>query len=317
LTRRAAQKVQRLSQARSCWSGLEEEEMETFPNRGTGSGTLIIIGGHEEKQRESDILKTVAERVGKGRLVVATVASSEKNGELAKEYDEVFRELGVKDIAILDVRDRSEALSEEAEAVLDGATTVFFTGGDQLRITSQLGDSRAYRRIEEIYQKGGTIAGTSAGASVMSETMLVEGDGEASYKIGSALRMAPGLGFLRRVIVDQHFAERGRLPRLLGAVAQNPAYLGVGIDENSAILVHGEDWFEVLGEGAVYVLDASQVTFSNLSEADQDETLSIFDVRMHVLAAGECFDLRERRPEIKSPEEEKEKKRPKKKKADK
>jgi cyanophycinase len=279
----------------------------TFPNGGTGDGTLIIIGGHEEKQRESEILKAVAERVGRGRLVVATVASAEMNGELAKEYDGVFRKLGVKDIAILDVRDRAEALSEEAEAVLDGATAVFFTGGDQLRITSQLGDSRAYRRIEEIYQQGGTVAGTSAGASVMSETMLVEGDGEASYKIGSALRMAPGLGFLRRVIVDQHFAERGRLPRLLGAVAQNPAYLGVGIDENSAIVVHGEDWFEVLGEGAAYVLDASEVTFSNLSEADQDETLSIFDIKMHVLAAGECFNLRERRPEIKTPEEEKKK----------
>jgi cyanophycinase len=286
-------------------------------NRGTGSGTLIIIGGHEDKQRESDVLKAVAERVGKGRLVVATVASSEKNGELAKEYNETFRKLGVKDIAILDVRDRAEALSEEAEAVLDGATTIFFTGGDQLRITSQLGDSRAYRRIEEIYHKGGTIAGTSAGASVMSDTMLVEGDGEASYKIGGALRMAPGFGFLRRVIVDQHFAERGRLPRLLGAVAQNPANLGVGIDENSAILVHGEDWFEVLGEGAVYVLDAAEVTFSNLSEADQDETLSIFDVKMHVLAAGECFNLRERRPEIKPAEEEKEKKRARKKQPDK
>lgn len=281
-------------------------------SRGTSSGTLIIIGGHEEKQREGDILKAVAKRVGKGRLVVATVASREKNGELAKEYGKVFRKLGVQDIAILDVRNRAEALSEEAEQVLDGATTVFFTGGDQLRITSQLGDSRAYRRIEEIYRQGGTVAGTSAGASVMSETMLVDGDGEVSYKIGSALRMAPGFGLLQRVIVDQHFAERGRLPRLLGAVAQNPAYLGVGIDENSAILVHGEDEFEVLGEGAVYVLDASQVTFSNLSEADQDETLSIFNVKMHVLAAGERFNLRERRPEVKTPEEEKGKRRAKK-----
>jgi cyanophycinase len=261
-------------------------------------GTLIIIGGHEEKQGDTAILQAVADRVGTGKLVIATVASSENAEELARDYDEAFRKLGIQEIVTLDVPDRAAALSAEAEEIIDGATAVFFTGGDQLRITSQLGDSRVYRRIESLYRAGGTIAGTSAGASVMSDTMLVAGDGDSSYKIGGVLRMAPGLGLLQRVIVDQHFAERGRLPRLLGAVAQNPANLGVGIDENSAIVVHGQEWFEVLGEGAVYVLDAAGVTFSNLSEAEPDETLAIFDVKLHVLAASDCFDLAERRPRL-------------------
>ncbi|HYH44690.1 MAG TPA: cyanophycinase [Thermoanaerobaculia bacterium] len=260
------------------------------------AGTLIIIGGHEDRHADSEVLKAVAEAVGNGKLVVTTVASEQSSEELWEEYQKVFRELGVKKVEHLSVADRGEALSPDRERILEGATAVFFTGGDQLRITAQLGDSLVYRRIQAIYEEGGMVAGTSAGASVMSDVMLVSGNGEESYKIGSALRLAPGLGLLQDVIIDQHFAERGRLGRLLGAVAQNPAMLGVGIDENSAIRVHDRESFEVLGDGAVYVLDASGVTFSNLTEDDPDDALSIFDVKLHVLSAGYCFDLRERRP---------------------
>lgn len=264
--------------------------------RGEKAGTLIIIGGHEDRCADGEILKAVAEAVDGGKLVVTTVASEESSGELWEEYRKVFHELGVRKIEHLAVADRGEALSPDREKVLEGASAVFFTGGDQLRITAQLGDSLVYRKIQEIYEEGGTVAGTSAGAAVMSDVMLVGGNGDESYKIGSALRLAPGLGLLDSVILDQHFAERGRLGRLLGAVAQNPAMLGVGIDENSAIRVHGRKSFEVLGEGAVYVLDASGVTFSNLTEDETDDALSIFDVKLHVLSAGYCFDLEERRP---------------------
>lgn len=260
------------------------------------AGTLIIIGGHEDRHAEGEVLKAVAAAVGDGKLVVTTVASEQSSDELWEEYKKVFRELGVKKVEHLAVADRGEALSADRERILEGATAVFFTGGDQLRITAQLGDSLVYRKIQSIYEEGGMVAGTSAGASVMSDVMLVAGTGEESSKIDGALRLAPGLGLLPDVIIDQHFAERGRLGRLLGAVAQNPAMLGVGIDENSAIQVLGQTHFEVLGAGAVYVLDASGVTYSNLTEDEADDTLSIFDVKLHVLSAGYCFDLQERRP---------------------
>lgn len=263
-----------------------------------GAGTLIIIGGAEKKDTDKKVLECVAQHAGSGRLVVMTVATSEPE-EVWQEYRKIFRELGVKNLDHLDVRDREEALEESCAEILEGASVLFFTGGDQLRITSQLGDSHVYQRIEEHYRNGGVIAGTSAGASVMSRTMLVSGNGDESHKIDSVLGMAPGLGLIEDVVIDQHFAERGRLGRLLAAVAQNPRTLGIGIDEDTAIVVEREKSFQVIGNGAVYVLDGSGISYSNLSEDDQkDKTLAAFDVRLHVLSDGNRFDLEDRRPVI-------------------
>lgn len=272
----------------------------------TRQGTLIIIGGGERKGEDRSILQEVARRAGGGKLVVATIATSEPK-ETWEEHRQIFKKLGVKKVEWLDVRIREEGFKEEVVRILDGATVVFFTGGDQLKITSQLGDSPVYRRVEEIYEQGGTIAGTSAGASVMSETMLISGDGDESHKVDTVLGMAPGLGLIRNAVIDQHFAQRGRLGRLLGAITQNPRTLGIGLDENTAIVLDDNEWFEVAGAGAVYVLDGSKVSYSNLAEP-QDEmkkTMSVFDVKLHVLSAGNRFDLQERRPEISpKPEEE-------------
>jgi len=262
-------------------------------------GRLIIIGGGEKKDEERTILKEVARQANGGKLVVVTVATEEPE-EVWKEYREIFKEIGVKKLEHLDVRIREEATSPKRYKLLEGAKVVFFTGGDQLKITSQLGDSAVYQNIERIYQEGGTVAGTSAGASVMSETMLVSGDAEQSHQIGKMLAMAPGLGLIQNVVVDQHFAERGRLSRLLGAIAQNPRHLGMGIDENTAVIVHGQESLEVIGKGAVYVLDGSGSTYSNLGERDEDmeKTMSVFDVKLHVLSEGNRFNLQERRPEV-------------------
>ena len=258
-------------------------------------GTLIIIGGHEDKEHERIILRAVADRVGSGKLVLVTVASSVPD-ELWKDYHKVFGELGVKRMEQLHVDSRGEAKLPEKFKILDGATVVFITGGDQLKLTSQLGDSPIYEGIHEIYQRGGTIAGTSAGASVMCETMLVTGNGSESHRIGSALHMAPGFGLIPGVIIDQHFAERGRIGRLTAAVAQNPRILGVGIDENTAIICDASHCFTVLGKGAVYVLDGRALSYTNLSDEDRDRTLSAFDVRLHLLSMGDEFDIEERRP---------------------
>lgn len=253
-------------------------------------GTLIIIGGREDKENELFILREVADRVGSGKLVIATVASS-VGDELWEQYRKIFRKLGVKKISHLDVVNRKVAIDQKALKAVEGAKGIFFTGGDQLKITSELGGTIVCEEIQKIYRDGGIIAGTSAGASVMSETMLVSGPAEVTYRIGSALYMAPGLGFVPSMIIDQHFAERGRVARLIGAVAQNPKYLGIGIDEDTAVVLDKTNRFQVIGKGAVYVLDAHEATESNISEAEQDTTLSIFNVRFHVLAAGDTFDL--------------------------
>jgi cyanophycinase len=258
--------------------------------------TLIIIGGKEDRSNDKLILGEVARRVGSGKLVVTTAAMAEGTDELFDVYEKAFRSLGVKHVYNLEIKDREDATRDSKVRILDNAKGVFFTGGDQMRITSQIGDTPIFRRIQEIYNSGGVIAGTSAGASAMSETMLVVGGDEASHVIGDSVRMAPGMGLIGGVIIDQHFMERGRVGRLLGAVAQNPKNLGIGIDEETAIVVERGNGFYVIGSGAVYVIDGSEVTYSNIAEESSHRTLSIYDVRMHMLSQGDRFDLIARAP---------------------
>lgn len=257
------------------------------------AGPLVIIGGHEDKEGERLILKQVARRLRGGRLIIATVASHEPEGYF-DAYKAAFADLGVTDLVELYVHDRAETLSDEILEPLRDAAGVFFTGGDQLRISSQIGDTPVERFVRNIHTNGGLIAGTSAGASVMSDTMLVRGSSAETHRIGD-LHMAAGLGLIHDVIIDQHFAERGRIGRLLGAVAQNPRILGIGIDEDTAIVVEDGE-FEVHGRAGVYVVDGSGVTASNIAEAKPDRALSIYDIRMHVLSAGDRFVLTTRRP---------------------
>ncbi|MFL5196803.1 MAG: cyanophycinase [Microvirga sp.] len=266
-----------------------------MPMHGTkpGQGTLVMIGGGEDKEGDRVILREVARRLDGGKLVLATVASHEPEGYF-EAYQKAFADLGVTDLTELYVRDRAETLDPEKLRSFEGAAGVFFSGGDQLRISSQIGDTPVESRVREIYERGGLVAGTSAGASVMSDTMLVKGSSGESHRIGD-LHMAPGLGLVRDVIIDQHFAERGRFGRLFGAVAHNPRELGLGIDEDTAIVLAGRR-FEVLGSGCVYVIDGAGVTHSNIAEARPERALSIYDVRLHVLSSGDVFELARRRP---------------------
>jgi cyanophycinase len=201
----------------------------------------------------------------------------------------------VKQVEKLEIESRDEARKPETVAKIADAAGVFFTGGDQLRITSQIGDTPTFEKLHELHRRGVVIAGTSAGASVVCETMLVAGEGRESHRIDDSLKMAPGLGLVPGMIVDQHFAERGRLGRLLGAVAHNPVMLGVGIDEDTAIIIENGH-FTVLGSGAIYVIDAREVTYSNIADATLGQTLSVHHLILHTLVHGERFELHDRRP---------------------
>jgi cyanophycinase len=258
-----------------------------------GNGVLIIIGGGEDKRDERSILREVAHRVRGGHLIIATVASHEPAGYF-EDYERAFAGLDVGKLTELYIRERTEASEVRNIDLLESADGVYFTGGDQLRITSQLGDTPVERCIRDLYARGGLIAGTSAGASVMSGTMLVGGKSGESSRIGD-VRMSPGLGLLPDVTIDQHFAERGRLGRLLECVAQNPRILGIGIDENTAIVVE-DDHLKVLGSGAVYIIDGMDLTYSNVGETERPIPLSAFNVKLHILSRGDSFDLVRRKP---------------------
>jgi cyanophycinase len=163
-------------------------------------GTIVLIGGAEEKGGDGGILERFAELVGRDPLVVLTAATSDPSGSWQR-YKRAFTKLGVKKIKHVDVRDREQALTDEVSKVMDDANAVFFTGGDQLRITANLGDTPVYQRIRTLVDRGGVVAGTSAGAAVMSETMLIGGESDNTPRVGDIVQMAPGFGLLNGYIV--------------------------------------------------------------------------------------------------------------------
>jgi cyanophycinase len=259
-------------------------------------GTLIVIGGHEEKDPDKprEILERVAQAAGKGPLVISAVASRLKESDF-NDYKRIFKSLGVQEVTFLGVRARKDAYAASAVDKIKGASAVFFTGGDQLRITSQLGASPAFACLQERFQEGLTIAGTSAGAACMPDTMIFSGTSDQSGTI-TTLGMAPGLGLLKGVVVDSHFAERGRFGRLLGAIAENPKNVGLGIDEDTALVLSADQKFEVIGSAAVYVMDGREISYTSLSDERPEGVISIFGVRLHVLTSGDMFDLASAQP---------------------
>ena len=257
------------------------------------SGNLLIIGGAEDKQKDCKILKYFFKQAGgrDSRICVITVAS-DKAEEAGKPYEELFKKFGCQDLEIIDIRTRKDAESQEKVDKLNRSSGIFFTGGDQLRITAMIGGSAVGRTLQHLYERKVIIAGTSAGASVMSETMIIGGQGDTPGE--DLIKMAPGLGLLKGVIIDQHFAQRGRIGRLLTAVALNPYILGIGIDEDTSIHVKGDGKINVIGRGTALILDASYSTVSNVDELFAGRPLALAPVRLHVLSEGFEFDILER-----------------------
>ncbi len=257
-------------------------------------GNLIIIGGAEDKAGECTILKTFVTLSGAagGKLTVITTAT-EMPDEAGNQYKTLFTALGAHFTSILNVNTRDDADLDVNAKLLSESSGIFFTGGDQLRITSILGGTKIYTALHNAYKAGATIAGTSAGASAMSRTMIVDGNNNDPAR-KCTLKMAPGLGLLERVLIDQHFHQRGRIGRLLCGVAENPSILGVGIDEDTAVRVFPDDHFEVIGSNSVTVVDGRNIKSSNVSELKPDENLAIANVVLHVLPAGYGYNLSSR-----------------------
>ncbi|MPL95185.1 Cyanophycinase [bioreactor metagenome] len=257
-------------------------------------GTLIIIGGAEDKTGNRVILNQASQMLsGKDILTILTTAT-QKSEEVGHSYFEIFRNLGIKNLQVLNINTREDANSDEYCDKIRNSSGIFFTGGDQLRITSILGGTKAWDDLINLYRSGGVVMGTSAGASVMSSTMIVNGlDNEPAKKC--TLKMAPGLGLIGGVIIDQHFEQRGRFGRLLCGVAENPDVLGLGIDEDTAIKLYPDLHFEVIGTNAVTIMDGRTIQSSNVSELNQNEILAVIGAVIHVLPQGYGFDLKNRK----------------------
>jgi cyanophycinase len=262
------------------------------------NGNLLIIGGAEDKWGQSSVLKQAIDMCGgqDAKIIVLTTAT-QKPEEVGKEYRAVFTRLGVKAIDVLNIDNRNDANNDSVAQRISSAAGVFFTGGDQLRITSILGGTKTFKALRDMYMKDIPIIGTSAGASAMSSTMIVDGSSNSAAR-KCTLGMSPGLGFLEHVIIDQHFEQRGRLGRLLVGVAQNPSILGIGIDEDTAIKVRSNVSFEVVGTNCVTVIDGTTIQESNVSELNPEEIIALSNVTIHVLPSGYKFDFSKRTVEL-------------------
>lgn len=258
-------------------------------------GILLIIGGSEERSGDGRILREYVRNAGDSAACIAVLdIAAEKNPEFGETYKKAFRALGAHRVNVVQISQREEASDPKALALIQDATGIFFPGGDQLAMTALLGGTPIDRAIHEQFEKGVIIGGTSAGAAMMSDAIIIRGDSESAPFLG-AIEMAPGLQLLLGVIIDTHFSQRGRYGRLIAAVAQYPHVLGIGIDENTAILVTGNE-FTVIGEGSVTIIDASSTSYTNLPHLRKGDHLALSDLRLHILPDGYQFDLHKRAP---------------------
>jgi len=260
-------------------------------------GYLLVIGGAEDKYNERRILKKFLSLAGDEKAEVVIVPVASDFPEFAADvYTQAFRNLGVANPRVLRATSRQDVVHADADKLLDGATGVFITGGDQMRLVSLLGGTTFADKLRKMVRETDIVlAGTSAGAAGMSTSMIVRGE-STSHPHKSSVRLSPGLGFLKNIIIDQHFTERGRISRLITAVSYNPYNLGIGIDENTAIILDGKGILEVFGQGSATIVDGSQITFNEIAEVADHEAFSICGVQLHVLRDGLIYDYRNRHP---------------------
>jgi cyanophycinase len=271
--------------------------MEDTIDREIIGGHLLVIGGAEDKYNERRILKKFLELAGGDKAEVLIVPVASDFPEFAADvYTQAFRNLGVASPRVLRATSRQDVFQADPDELLDGVTGVFITGGDQMRLVSLLGGTKFADKLRHLVRETSIVlAGTSAGAAGMSTSMIVRGE-STSHPHKNSVRLSPGLGFLKNIIIDQHFTERGRISRLITAVSFNPYNLGIGIDENTAIIVDGQGVMEVYGTGSVTVVDGSQISYNEIAEVDENQSFSVCGVQLHVLRDGLIFDYLNRHP---------------------
>ncbi len=257
-------------------------------------GRLIAIGGNEDKANELVVLKRVAQEIGKNNFKVGVITTASENPEQrGKDYHKVFTTLGASLIEILNIKERSQANDKKMAQSLEDVDLVFLTGGDQLRLTTILGGSKVLAVIQSRLEAGALIAGTSAGSAVFSDTMIYEGKSEEGLFKGSVLT-TPGFGFVEKIIFDTHFMARGRIGRLIQIITTNPTCIGVGIGEDSAVVLKGDGVTEVVGNGQVIIVDGSDIGHSNIMNIKPGEPIAVENVRIHSLVNGYRYNLKKR-----------------------
>ena len=269
--------------------------MPATPSPGQArAGHLLIIGGAEDKLRQRQILARFVSLAGGADARVVVISTASSLGDEATElYLSLFRQLGIADVRGMRPLVRDDANDKRLVSLLDDATGIFMTGGNQLRLSSVIGGTALGRALADRHRHGAIVAGTSAGASAIASHMVAFGTSGATPK-QRMTQMSAGLGLLPGTLIDQHFEQRNRFGRLLALVAQSPALLGIGIDEDTAALVSPKGILEVLGKGSVTILDPANLQ-TDAYEVKRHKPIMVSGVVLHSLPSGYRFDLKRRK----------------------
>lgn len=261
----------------------------------THPGMLIAIGGAEDKTRERIILRYFLEAAGGADANIVVLATASDVPETGERYADLFLSLHAETVEVLKIETREDAIEagEEAHDLLEYATGLFITGGSQLKLSSALGGTEIAQTIRRRHGAGMVVAGTSAGAALLSEHMIALGESGATPR-RRLVHMAKGLGLAPQVIIDQHFRRRDRLGRLLTALSYNPSPLGLGIDEDTAAIISGGGELSVLGAGAVMVVDASGLRFTDSHAVHRGQPVAMMGLKLDFLTTGCRYDLKNR-----------------------
>ena len=257
-------------------------------------GWIVPIGGAENKEDNPRILKRFLGLCGGQDAHIVVIPTASQLAETGPRYEEIFEGLGAASVDVIDFDTRRDCQESNRLARIQRASGIFFTGGNQLRLSTILGGTQVARCIRLRNAQGVTVAGTSAGAGFLSEHMIAFG-AEGSSPRASSVRLAPGLGLTNRFVIDQHFRQRDRLGRLTAALGYNPFAIGIGLDEDTAAFISPDDTLEVEGSGAVTVVDAHDLQFSSMAQAGEDDPVCLLGLGVHILIAGATFNLHTRR----------------------
>jgi len=264
-----------------------------YPNDNPNRGFIIPIGGAEEKMRDPRILSRFVDLCGGSSSRIAVIPTASQLKDTGQKYEHVFQELGAGRVRAFNFETREQCEDPRALEKLSQADGIFMTGGNQLRLSTTLGGTSVARMIRARNAEGVHVAGTSAGAAFMPEHMIAFGD-EGPTPRADKVTLAPGLGLVNRVIIDQHFRQRGRLGRLLAALAYNPFPVGLGLDEDTAAFIGPDETFMVHGSDAITVVDTSEVEYTSMDSAHEDDPVCILGVKLHILTAGAGYHLHTR-----------------------
>jgi cyanophycinase len=260
---------------------------------GRQRGWIIPIGGAENKENDRRILERFVAVSGGAAADLVVIPTASRMHETGERYQQIFSDIGARRVTVMDFDSRRDCHETGRLERLEEASGIFFTGGNQLRLSTLLGGTPVAKLIRARNAHGVTVGGTSAGASILSEHMIASGD-EGSSLVAGSVRLAPGLGLTNRFIIDQHFRQRDRLGRLMTALAYNPFAVGIGLDEDTAAFISPEEIIEVEGSGGVTILDGSEVSYSSIDKVSDGQPACMLGLKLHVLVAGATFNLNNR-----------------------